>query len=348
MNCISLGWPAVLRSSPSAEWSAGKLAGGQGGILYGVPEARPVLAVDIGGTKLAAGVVDPDGRLLLGARRPTPVTADAEQIWTALAELIGGVLVDFGSPVGGAGIGCGGPMDWPAGAVSPVNMPAWRGFPARSRIADLLGRSLSEVRIHNDAICVAVGEHWRGAGRGVRDVLGMVVGTGVGGGLVLGDRLVDGATGNAGHIGHVLVEPGGPVCGCGARGCLEGIARGPAIVAWAQDHGWTGEPTGVALARAAGGGDPVALAAYTRTGRALGIAIASAVNLSDVAVVAVGGGVVQAGRPLLDPLAQAYAERARLPFSVRPRVVPARLGQAAGLVGAAGLVLRPDRYWSGD
>lgn len=315
-----------------------------------MPAATPVLAVDVGGTKLAAGVVDADGRLLLHARRPTPASMDAEEIWSALAELILGVLAEYGQPIFGAGIGCGGPMSWPAGEVWPVNMPAWRDFPVRARVAELLksGRSAAgPVRIHNDAICIAVGEHWRGAGRGLPDVLGMVVGTGVGGGLVLGDRLVDGASGNAGHIGHVLVETGGPVCGCGARGCLEGIARGPAIVAWAQRNGWVGEPTGVALAASAAAGDPVALAAYARAGRALGVAIASAVNLTDVAVVTIGGGVVSAGRPLLDPMARAYAERARLPFSVRARAVPARLGQAAGLVGAAALVLRGDRYWAG-
>jgi glucokinase len=323
------------------------------GILHDVRYDEPVLAVDVGGTKLAAGVVTPQGVLVGHRRRPTPVTPDAEVIWTALAELIGTVLTEYGRPAAAAGIGCGGPMSWPAGEVSPINMPAWRGFPVRTRVADLLTggtghREMGPVRLHNDAICVAVGEHWRGAGRGVPDVLGMVVGTGVGGGLVLGNRLIDGASGNAGHIGHVLAESDGRVCGCGARGCLEGIARGPAIVQQAQEDGWTGEPTGVALASAATAGNPLALAAYARAGRALGVAIASAVNLTDVSLVTIGGGVIQTGPSLLDPLAQAYADRARLPFSRRPRVLPAQLGQAAGLVGAAALVLRGDRYWSGD
>jgi glucokinase len=311
----------------------------------------PVLAVDVGGTKLAGAVVDPEGHVLISRRTPTPVTNDPEPIWATLQALLVGLLSDFGKPVGGAGIGCGGPMTWPAGEVSPLNMPAWQAFPVRARVADLLrgvaGAHPEPVRIHNDAICVAVGEHWRGAGREARDVLGMVVGTGVGGGLILGDRLVDGATGNAGHIGHVLVEEGGPVCGCGARGCLEGIARGPAILAWAQRHGWAGEPTGAALAADAAAGESSAQAALARAGRALGIAIASAVNLTDVAVVAIGGGVSQAGPALFDPLAKAYAERARLPFSRRVLVAPAQLGQAAGLIGAAALVLRGDRYWTG-
>ena len=319
----------------------------------------PALAIDVGGSKLAAGIVDGEGRLLVSRRVPTPVTADPAAVWAALETLVGAVRAEYGRPVAGAGVGCGGPMSWPAGEVSPLNLPAWRDFPLRAAVRDLLraGRTSSRapsrpVRLHNDAVCVAVGEHWRGAGRGSRDVLGMVVSTGVGGGLVLGDRLIDGASGNAGHIGHVLVQPAdqpdSPLCGCGARGCLEAVARGPAVVGWAQRQGWVGEPTGVALAASAAGGNPVARAAFARAGRALGLGIASAVNLCDVSVVAIGGGLVGAGAPLLEPLAAAYAERARLPFSRRAQVVPARLGADAGLVGAAALVLCADRYWTVD
>ena len=128
-------------------------------------------------------------------------------------------------------------MSWPAGVVNPLNIPSWRaGFPLRQWLRDRVPGI--PVRVHNDALCVVAGETWCGAATGLRDVLGMVVSTGVGGGLVLDGRLRDGATGNAGHIGHIIAEPGGPVCGCGARGCLEAVARGPAIVAWAVERGW--------------------------------------------------------------------------------------------------------------
>ena len=170
------------------------------------PDA-PVLAVDVGGTKLAAALVGPDGRVAAAVRVPTPNEpgVGGEELWRTLEALLGKLVADAGEPpLAGVGVGCGGPMTWPAAEVSPLNIPAWRGFPLRARLrARYPGLP---VRIHNDAICVAVGEHWRGAGRGHGNVLGMVVSTGVGGGLILGGRLVNGASGNAGHIGHVVDE----------------------------------------------------------------------------------------------------------------------------------------------
>jgi glucokinase len=188
-----------------------------------VGEASPALAVDVGGTKLAVGVVETGGRVVTWAQVPTPRDVDAEHLWRTLEALVDRVLGEAGltapASLAGVGAGCGGPMDWPAGIVSPLNIPAWRSFPLRSRLqARLPG---VPVRVHNDAICLVAGEHWRGAGRGARNVLGMVVSTGVGGGLILDGRVIEGASGNAGHIGHVVVDPdGGPLCACGARGCL--------------------------------------------------------------------------------------------------------------------------------
>ncbi|MEV0584256.1 ROK family protein [Nonomuraea sp. NPDC050310] len=328
-----------------------------------------ILAIDIGGTKMAAGLVSADGTVVDSRRTATPQGAGAEALWATLETLI--------EPYGeadGVGVGCGGPMTWPEGAVSPLNMPGWRGFPLRARLAERFG----EVRIHNDAICVAAAEHWRGAGRGSANMLGMVVSTGVGGGLILGNRLIDGGSGNAGHIGHVVVEPvGGPVCGCGGSGCLEAIARGPALVEWALAHGWTpgtrstdgdearqagaahreDRPAGAAyredrpvtgrdLAADAEAGDEVALAALARGGWALGVAIASATALGDLDVVTIGGGVSQAGPLIFGPLEAALREHARLDFTRRVRVLPAALGQDAGLVGAAALLLAESRYWN--
>ncbi|TDD84894.1 ROK family protein [Actinomadura darangshiensis] len=309
-----------------------------------------VLAVDIGGTKLAAALVEPDGRVVVQDRAPTPNApgVDGEELWQALEALLGKLVADAGGPpLAGVGVGCGGPMTWPAAEVSPLNIPAWRGFPLRERLRDRYPGL--PVRIHNDAICVAIGEHWLGAGRGHGNVLGMVVSTGVGGGLILGGRLVNGASGNAGHIGHIIVDPGGPPCECGGRGCLEAVARGPGLVAWAREQGWrpgSRDATGVELAADARGADPVAGAAMRRAGRAIGIAIASATHLCDLEVVAIGGGLSQAGPLLFDPLADAFRTHARMEFARRVRIVPAELGQTAGLVGAAALVYAQDRYWS--
>ncbi len=305
--------------------------------------SAPVLALDIGGTKIAAALVGPHGKVHRHTRRPTPAGVDAEELYREVTGLLDDVR--RGVDIAGVGVGCGGPMRWPAGEVSPLNISAWVGFPLRERLAERYPER--PVRVHNDAVCVAVGEHWRGAGRGTSDLIGMVVSTGVGGGLVLGNRLVDGATGNAGHIGHVVVEPDGPSCACGGRGCLEAVARGPAVVAWAVAHGWrTPGATAREVAEDARAGDVVAVAALARAGTALGIGIASAVQLCDVEAVVVGGGLTQAGPLLFDPLQAAYRRHAGLGFARTTRVMPTALGQESGLVGAAALVLAGERYWS--
>jgi glucokinase len=315
--------------------------------------SRPVLAIDVGGTKLAAGLVEPGGRVLTWTQVPTPAGLDAEQLWRTLDALITSVLEGADvttADLAGCGCGCGGPMEWPSGVVSPLNIPGWRRFPLRTRLAERLGAIT--VRVHNDAICMVAAEHWRGAGRGRGNVLGMVVSTGVGGGLVLDGQLIRGASGNAGHIGHVVVDPEtGPLCGCGGRGCAEAIARGPALVTWAQAEGWRPDQKDATAKDLAGDGalgHPIGLAAMRRAGRALGIAIASATSLCDLEVVSVGGGLSQAGPLLFDPLEEALRAHAKLAFTRQVRVVPAALGQSAGLVGAAALILAGDRYWHGD
>lgn len=309
---------------------------------------QPTLAIDIGGTKIAVGLVDPGGRLVASDRVDTPAgpDVDAEGLWSHLDALITRFVGD--TQVSGVGVGCGGPMRWPAGEVSPVNIPAWRDFPLRERLEKRF-EGLA-VRLHNDAVCLAVGEHWRGAGRGKDNMLGMVISTGVGGGLVLGGRLVDGASGNAGHVGHVIVDPAGPPCGCGGVGCLEAIARGPAIARWASDHGWESQGgTARELADDALRGHPVAVAALARAGRAIGVAVASAAVLLDLQVVVIGGGVSQAGPLLFGPLQDALRQHAAMDYVAGLAVVAAELGQQAGLVGAAALVLAgEDRYWSAD
>jgi glucokinase len=284
-----------------------------------------VLAVDVGGTKLAACR---DG----GDVQSVPTGADP---WGALTAL----LDPLADGVTALGVGCGGPMQWPAGVVAPVNIPAWRtGFPLRDRLSERYG---VPVRVHNDAVCMAVGEHAQG-GWGVDDLLGIVVSTGVGGGVVSRGRLLDGARGNAGHVGHVVVEPDGPPCGCGGHGCVEAVARGPALVAWAAAQGCEATD-GVSLAAQAANGHPVALAAFDRAGRAVGTAIASAAAVLDVRVVVVGGGLSLVPQ-LWPPMRRAVKEHARLDYLRDLSVVPAALGQRSGLAGAAALF--DDRYWS--
>lgn len=289
----------------------------------------PTLALDVGGTKLAAALVDGDGRVIRSARRPTPATG----VWDDVAALLGEVRGS--AEVRGVGIGCGGPIDPAVGTVSPVNIPAWVRFPLRDLVEALVGDA--PVVLANDGVCMALGEQRHGAGRGFPDLLGVVVSTGVGGGLVAGGRPVTGRSGNAGHVGHVVVEPDGDRCSCGGRGCLETVTSGPNLVRRARRRGWAGDDA-AELAAAARAGDGVARDAFRRGGLALGRALASVAAVCDVDLIVLGGGVADSGELLLGPAREALAEHARLGFLHGVRVVPASLGPDAGLVGAAALL----------
>ena len=314
-----------------------------------IPEAvaeheRRVLAIDVGGTKLAAAVVDDGGRILASQRMATPPATTADGLFDALADLCRRVLRDNADVVA-VGAGCGGPMQYPAGRVSPLNIPIWRDFPLRDRLAATF--DLPCV-VDNDAKAMALGEHWRGAGRGSTDMLGMVVSTGVGGGIILDGRLLHGFGGNAGHVGHIIVWPDGPLCGCGARGCVEGVASGSglarrlatALADGAQSRLAAGS-TAAEIADAARQGDPLARELFHTAGEGVGRGIASAAALLDLELVSIGGSIALRAWDLLGPPLLAELERsARLDFTRQVRVVHAELGDAAGLYGAALLALR--------
>jgi glucokinase len=200
--------------------------------------------------------------------------------------------------------------------VSPVNIPAWRGFPLHDRLVAL---TELPVAVDNDAKALALAEGWVGAAAGRADYIAMVVSTGVGGGIVLDGRLLDGADGNAGHIGHVIVEPDGHLCGCGAHGCLEAEASGTAIAAI------TGRPAAEA------GPEVVA-----RTGTLVGRAVASVANLLDLRLAVVAGSVALGyGRPFFAAAQAEIDRRSRLDFSQGTVIRPGSLGAAGPLVGAA-------------
>lgn len=293
------------------------------------------LALDIGGTKIAAGLVDDDGTLTWSANKPTPRGGDPEAVWNVVAQLISAVA---DRDISGVGIAAAGPVDLPSGTVSPINISAWSKFPLRDRVATALPGV--PVQMAGDGVCMALGEHWRGAGRGSAFMLGMVISTGIGGGLVLDGKPYVGRTGNAGHVGHVVVEPGGPLCSCGARGCVEAIAAGPRMAQWAHELGWDAPPSAGAreLAEAARGGEGVALRAFQRAADAVAAMIASVGAVCDLDLAVVGGGVAGAGDVLFDPLREALAGYARLDFLTGMQVVPATLGASAGLIGAAALL----------
>jgi glucokinase len=276
------------------------------------------LAIDIGGTKLAAGLVDDRGGVRWRASVPTPRGTDAEALFSCLAALMatapsGDVMV--------CGVGVGGPMVADGEQVSPLNIPAWRDFPLRGRLAQLTGLP---TFVDNDAKALALAEGWRGGAAGVDSYLAMVVSTGVGGGIVLNRRLLDGAEGNAGHIGHVVVVPDGRLCRCGGRGCLEAEASGTAIAAI------SGRPAAEADA-----------ALVARTGRLVGQAVGSVANLLDFKLAVVGGSVALGYGAAFFAAAQAQLDRgATLPYSRGARIRPVGLGPDGPLVGAAAVGFR--------
>ena len=277
------------------------------------------LAIDVGGTKLAAGLVTAEGDLVASAAAPTPRGDDAEALFSvvlALVDSVGG-----NGDVVACGVGSGGPMGPGGEEVSPLNIPAWRRFPLRSRLAEAAG---VPTFVDNDAKALALAEGWRGAAAGRRNFLAMVVSTGVGGGIVLDGRLLDGELGNAGHIGHVVVEPDGRPCECGGRGCLEAEASGTSLAAI------TGRPAAEA---------PVQL--RRRAGTLVGRAVASVANLLDLPLAVVGGSVALGYGDDFFPAAQAeLSARSRLDFSRHARLVPVGLGRDGPLVGAGAVAWR--------
>jgi glucokinase len=339
--CCSLGslFPRLGLSFGSLVSQLGCLpvgvSAGWGSLSRVIAVGMSALAVDVGGTKIAAGVVDDHGAVLTHVTCPTPIH-DLEHAYDAVVEAAGEAL--DGRVVNGIGVACAGPVNSADGTVSPINVPCWDEFPLARRLHETFQ---VPVQLAGDGVCMALGEHWMGAGRGAEFLVGLVVSTGVGGGLVLHGRAYGGRTGNAGHIGHIVVEPDGLPCSCGARGCVETVAGGPHLVRWARRQGWRAPDNADAahLAAAALADDEVARAAFDRAGRAVGLAIAATAALCDLDLAVVGGGIAQAGELLFDPIRQTLDEYARLSYVQSLRVVPAELSNQAGLVGAAALVL---------
>ena len=276
---------------------------------------RSVLALDVGGTKLAAALVDTAASIAGRATIPTPARGTADEMWAAVCSLLD-PLAAAGVDVAGIGVGCGGPMSIGGVTVSPLNIPAWRDFPLLERLGE---RYALPVAVDNDAKALALGEGRWGAAVGEPDYLAMVVSTGVGGGIVLDGRLLDGAAGNAGHIGHVIVEPDGRECACGGRGCLEAETSGPAIEAI------TGRPAAEASTEV-----------RRRTGRLVGRAVASVASLLDLRLALVAGSVALGfGDDFFDAAQQELDGRARISFARGARIMAGGLGSEGPLLGAA-------------
>ena len=289
-------------------------------------EAAPsdlALAIDIGATKMAVGLVTRRGEMVDREIIGTDRDKNANDLFGGLAILVKRHIERAAERHGGKvvviGIGSAGPIEPDCVSVSPLNIPSWRRFPLQEAIREVV----VDVPIFGDldAKAFALAEGWLGSAKGHSNFIGMVVSTGVGGGIVLDGKLLDGASGNAGHIGHIIVRPDGNRCGCGARGCLEAEASGSAI------EQITGRPA-----------TEPSYEIMQRTGRMVGLAVASVCNLFDLSLAVVGGSVALGFGPTFFHAAQAVMDdHCKLSFSQGARIVPAHLGDRSPIIGAAAI-----------
>lgn len=299
----------------------------------GARSARAVLGLDIGGTKIAAGVVGEDGVVHGFATAPTEAKRGPEDGIARLFDLGRQAVAESGltwDDVESIGIGCGGPLDSANGIlIAPLHLPGWGGVHLVDLAAAQFGRP---AVLDNDAVAACAGEHRYGAGRGSREMVYLTISTGVGGGVVIDGRLHRGRTGNGGELGHVTVDWRGRRCkGCGRRGCLEAYASGTSIAERAQEAGMQGA-TAADVAAAARAGDETAVRIWGETCEALACGITSLVNLFEPEIVVLGGGVMRTGEQLLAPVRERVARDA---IGDPVTVVKAELGDAVGVVGAA-------------
>ncbi|GAB2680282.1 ROK family glucokinase [Thalassiella azotivora] len=309
------------------------------------------IGVDVGGTKIAAGVVAPDGTIVARTRRQTPAQ-DPEAIESAVAEAVAELRAEH--EVHAVGVAAAGYIDATCSTVLFAPNLAWRDEPLRE---ELEARTGLPVHVENDANAAAWGEFRFGTARDVDDMVLLTVGTGLGGGVVVDGNLLRGAHGVAAELGHVRVVPDGLRCGCGSKGCWEQYASGSALVREARALARSGALPGARLLELAGGdpdaitgpqvtqaaqeGDPAGQELLADLGRWLGEGAASVVAVLDPALVVVGGGVAHAGDLLLEPMRSAF-RRHLTARGYRPeaRIAPASLGNDAGMVGAADLAAR--------
>ncbi len=285
------------------------------------------LAIDIGATKFAVAIVDASRKISLRQEIP------ASQLWDGLAKVLREIAGDSSIDVSRIGIGSAGPINTQSGTISPVNIAAWREFPLVDKVQEIF--PTAQIKMVGDAVALAVAEHAIGAGSGSRNMLGMVVSTGIGGGIIVNSEPLEGDFGNAGYFGHTVVGDYDGGCNCGRIGCVEGYASGISMVRFAKKSGWNGEDF-VALAQAARTGDTNAIAAIEFGTEHLAKAIINIAQIFDLHCVVVGGGVIEAGDIYWQPLKKALLSHSTSLNLVQPiKLLPAQLERDAGLIGAA-------------
>ena len=317
---------------------------------------KHVVGIDIGGTKLATVVADTTGNILNKVRKPTLAEKGPEYALQLLFDMVRETIELAGlerTAISAIGVSCGGPLDTKTGMVySPPNLPGWDALPLK---AQLESEFQIPVTIENDANASALAEYRFGGGRGYKAVLYMTMSTGIGGGIVLDGQVYHGANDSAGEVGHQILLPDGPPCGCGKRGCLEALCSGPAIARRAQTAVRNESASATALLDLAGGrvedvksehvleaarqGDGLALHLVEETGYYMGWGIANLVNILNPDIVLLGTIAIAAGDLLLNPIRKTVSEFAMTRPAEAVKIAPAQLGEALGDLAAIALVV---------
>ena len=315
--------------------------------------SRYIIGVDLGGTNIVVGAMPEDGSREIAFRSsPTRAAEGEESVVERMIQMIEDVITVTMAETGaeredfiGIGVGAPGPLDREKGVIITAPNLGWKMFPLRDRIQTATGL---HTTLDNDANCATIGEAWTGAARGAKNVIGVTIGTGIGGGIIIDGRLYHGSSDVAGEIGHMTIDSTGRRCGCGNYGCLEAYASGTAIAERAREA-LAGETEGVLLAmcegqlpkvtaqmvyKAANEGDLIAIDVVRETARFLGAGIGALLNVLNPEVVVLAGGVVNAGEALFGPLKVEIRRRAFAPAVDACRIVPGALGGSAGVVGA--------------
>lgn len=312
------------------------------------------IGIDVGGTNVKIALVDKSGKIIYSNSVPTYAKMGYEYTVNNIKQAIKDLMKETNTTakdIDGIGFDFPGQVDYKTGVVKLApNIPGWVNVP----IAQMIEEEFHiPTRIDNDVRCAALGEMKFGAGQGCENFVCITVGTGIGSGLVINGQLVRGASNAAGEIGHIKLQmKDGLICGCGDTGCLEAYASGPSIVAMAQDYIKGGkstkfremaaaegrEITPYMVAKAAEAGDPVAKRIFAIVGEYIGIGLTSVINLLNPEKVIIGGGVAEAGDLLLDPIRKTIKERAMVVAGSAVEIVPAQLGNSAGVIGASMLI----------
>ncbi len=307
-----------------------------------------VIGVDLGGTNVRSAVVDEAGRITHHHKLSVAGSGSADAVIDRIITCVSQTMDGCGRErVVGVGVGTPGLIIAETGmVVYAPNVPGWTDLPLKAILENRLNLP---VAIENDANAAAIGEHWAGAGKGVRHMICITLGTGVGGAIILNNQIWRGANGAGGEVGHTTVIENGVLCGCGAPGCLEAYASAPAIARQAREALLDGQDSlltqlcgsdpralnSAMVAEAAQAGDAVALAVMHRSATLLGVAIASLTNLLNPELFVIGGGVINAGNLIFDPIWEEVHRRAYKWSASILRIVPAALGDDAGIIGAA-------------